>query len=43
MVAVAGLVKIKPIIHAWQVERHDGIVAVIVFIVTLISAPHLEK
>ncbi len=43
MVAVAGLVKIKPIIHAWKVERHDGIVAVIVFIVTLISAPHLEK
>lgn len=43
IVAVAGLVKIKPIIHAWKVERHDGIVAIIAFAVTLLSAPHLEK
>ncbi len=43
MVAVAGLIKIKPIIHARNVERQDWIVAIIVFIVTLVSAPHLEK
>ncbi len=43
MVAVAGLVKIEPIKHAWKVHRHDGIIAVVVFIVTLIVAPHLEQ
>lgn len=43
MVAVAGLVKIEPIKHAWKVHRHDGIIAVVVFVVTLIVAPHLEK
>lgn len=42
VMAVVNLVKIKPIIHAWKVHRHDGVVAVIVFIVTLIFAPHLE-
>jgi len=43
VMAVVNLVKIKPIIHAWKVHRHDGVVAVVVFIVTLIYAPHLEK
>ncbi|HHL18271.1 MAG TPA: sulfate permease [Thiothrix sp.] len=43
IIAVAGLVKIEPIKHAWKVHRHDGIIAVVVFVVTLIVAPHLEK
>jgi SulP family sulfate permease len=43
IVAVAGLIKIEPIKHAWKVHRHDGIIAVVVFVVTLIVAPHLEK
>jgi len=43
MIAVAGLIKIEPIKHAWKVHRHDGLVAIIVFIVTLVVAPHLEK
>ncbi|RTZ66490.1 MAG: sodium-independent anion transporter [Aquificaceae bacterium] len=43
VMAVVNLVKIKPIIHAWKVHRHDGVVAVVVFIVTLVFAPHLEK
>jgi len=43
IVAVAGLIKIDPIKHAWKVHRHDGIIAVVVFVVTLIVAPHLEK
>lgn len=42
MVAVAGLVKIEPIKHAWKVHRHDGIVAIVAFVVTLVAAPHLE-
>ena len=43
MVAVAGLIKIKPIQHAWKVHRHDGFIAVAVFFTTLFFAPHLEK
>lgn len=42
MMAVAGLVNIKPVIHAWKIQKHDGIVAFITFVLTLILAPHLE-
>lgn len=41
--AVMWLLKIKPIIKAWKIEKHDWIIAIITFIVTLISAPHLDK
>jgi SulP family sulfate permease len=43
MVAVLNLIKIEPILHAWKVEPHDGIVAVVTFFATLAVAPHLEK
>lgn len=43
MVAVFNLIKIEPIKHAWKVHRHDGFVAVAVFVTTLFFAPHLEK
>lgn len=43
MVAVFNLIKIEPIKHAWKVHRHDGFVAVAVFLTTLFFAPHLEK
>ncbi|MDH4021426.1 MAG: SulP family inorganic anion transporter, partial [Xanthomonadales bacterium] len=42
MMAVAGLVSIKPAIHAWQANRHDGIVAGVTFVFTLAFAPQLE-
>jgi len=42
MMAVAGLVSIKPAIHAWQTNRHDGIVAGVTFVFTLAFAPDLE-
>ena len=42
VMAVVNLVKFEPIKHAWKVERHDGIVAIVVFVVTLFFAPHLE-
>ena len=42
MMAVAGLISVKPMIHAWQVNRHDGIVAVVAFVFTLALAPELE-
>ncbi len=42
MVAVMGLVHIAPMKHVWKAHRHDGIVAVITFVLTLILAPHLD-
>jgi SulP family sulfate permease len=42
MMAVVNLVKIEPIIYAWRVQPHDGIVAIVTFLLTLIVAPHLE-
>ncbi|MCK5923900.1 MAG: STAS domain-containing protein, partial [Methylococcales bacterium] len=43
IMAVISLVKIEPIKHAWQAEKHDGIVAVVTFVLTLVLAPHLDK
>ncbi len=43
IMAVIGLVKIEPVIHAWKAEKHDGIVAVVTFVLTLAMAPHLDK
>ncbi len=43
IMAVINLVKIEPIKHAWKAEKHDGIVAVVTFALTLLMAPHLEK
>lgn len=42
MIAVIGLVNIKALRRTWQVQRNDGVVAVITFILTLAFAPHLE-
>ncbi len=42
IVAVMNLIKFKPIVHAWKVQPHDGVIAVFVFIATLVTAPHLE-
>ena len=43
IMAVGGLIKIKPLVHAWKAQRHDGIVALITFALTLFYAPHLES
>jgi SulP family sulfate permease len=43
IMAVVNLVKIEPIIHAWKAQPHDGAVAVITFVLTLVYAPHLDK
>lgn len=42
MTAVLNLIKIEPIKQAWKVEKHDAVVAVVTFVLTLIAAPHLE-
>ncbi len=43
IVSVIGLIKISPFHHAWRVNPHDGFVALVVFITTILTAPHLEK
>ncbi len=43
IMAVINLVKIKPIKHAMTVSPHDGWVAIITFVLTLVVAPHLDK
>jgi SulP family sulfate permease len=43
IMAVMNLIKFKPIVHAWKAQKHDGIVAVTTFALTLIMAPHLDK
>lgn len=43
MMAVIGLVNVKPIIHAWKIQPHDGIAGIVTFILTLAFAPHLDK
>ncbi|MDT8387267.1 MAG: sulfate permease [Thiogranum sp.] len=43
IMAVVNLVKIEPIKHAMKVQKHDGVVAIITFVLTLVLAPHLEK
>jgi len=40
--AVAGLVSLKPMTHAWRANRHDGVVAFVTFFFTLLLAPNLE-
>lgn len=42
IMAVIKLVKIEPIRYAWRVQPHDGMVAIVTFVLTLIVAPHLE-
>ena len=42
IMAVGGLIKVKPLVHAWKAQKHDGIVALTTFVLTLAYAPHLE-
>ena len=43
IMAVINLVKIEPFKHAWNVQRHDAVVAVVTFVLTMVWAPHLDK
>lgn len=43
IMAVINLIKFAPIKHAWRVEKHDALVAVATFVLTLLFAPHLEN
>ena len=43
IVAVAHLIKIKPIIKSYSIDIHDWIVAIATFILTLMLAPKIEN
>jgi len=43
MISVIGLVRFRPIVRAWRVEPHDGIIAVSTFVMTLAFAPNLDR
>ena len=43
LMSVVNLVHFSPLRHAWKVEKHDGWVGLLTFIMTLIFAPHLEN
>jgi len=40
--AVINLIRIKQIKYAFRVHLHDGLIAMLTFVLTLIFAPHLE-
>ncbi len=41
--AVINLIRIKQIKYAFRVHAHDGFIAMLTFVLTLILAPHLEQ
>jgi SulP family sulfate permease len=43
LLAVASLVTVQTLKHTWRASRADGIVAATTFVVTLLSAPHLDR
>jgi len=43
LLAVFSLLTPSAIWHAWKANKADGVVAVVTFVVTLISAPHLDR
>ncbi len=43
MMAVIGLINTKGFVHAWHAQKHDGIISVFTFVLTLVFAPHLDK
>jgi len=43
LMSVVNLIHFSPLRHAWKVEKHDGWVGLLTFIMTLIFAPHLEN
>lgn len=42
MMAVWGLINISGFVHAWKAQWYDGLISIITFVATLVTAPHLE-
>ena len=43
LMSVANLIHFAPLKHAWKVEKHDGLVGLLTFVMTLVFAPNLEN
>ncbi len=43
IMAVISLISVKAFVQAWRAKRHDGIVALMTFVCTLVFAPHLDR
>jgi len=43
MMAVFSLIRIKPLIMAWKVDRYDAVIGIITFFTTLIMAPAIAN
>lgn len=43
IMAVIGLINFSAIGHAWKVNRHDGVAAIVTFVATIAFAPHLDN
>jgi len=43
MMAVFGLIRIEPLVHAWKVKRTDSIIGIITFLATLAVAPAIAN
>ena len=43
LMAVVNLIHFSPLRRAWKVEKHDGLVGLLTFVMTLTFAPHLEN
>ena len=43
MIAVFSLIRVQPLIHAWRVQRTDGIIGVVTFVATLVMAPAIAN
>lgn len=43
MIAVFGLIRIEPLVHAWRVEPQGAVIGVVTFVGTLMMAPNLAN
>ncbi len=43
MMAVFGLIRVSPLIHAWKVQRSDAVFGIITFVATLAFAPKISN
>ena len=43
MLAVFGLVRVAPLVHAWKVNRYDAVIGIATFVATLAMAPALAN
>jgi len=42
IVSVANLIRFAPLWHAWKISRQDGVIGLLTFVVTSLSAPDLH-